>query len=377
MRPRLRKGLALLLLLTAGLSLSGCWDNREPQLRAYVLGMGIDPDPDDDQGLILSLQLPVPSAANPGKPGGGGAHGQEYFVVQGRGRSLATAMQDAQDRVSRELFFGQMRAVVLSSTLQPSQAERVFTSMRANPDVEDTVYLAITSGRAFDALSTKVKLEPLPALYFNSVFEAVRRMTIADPVQFWQFWRADKTSGWEPVIPRVEQSQRDSLEVRGMGVYHGYEFRGFLDGEETQGFLWLQGKTRSRSLVVETPSGISAVRSLGSTARTSIRFEGNQPVFRVDIALHGEVSLPPNQQTGGARELEEVAQATQDRVRDQVEAVLTRAQEELRADIFGFGKRLFYHHPRYFAGVDWSEIFPTVKIEPVVKVSILRKGAIH
>ncbi len=374
-----QKGLILLLLVALTLPLAGCWDNREPQLRAYVLGMAIDPDPEEQEGIIVSLQLPVPKAAGRGKEGGGGGggEGEQYFLVEGRGESVITAVQRAQDRVSRELFFGQMRAIVLSSQLTGQQLEHIMIGLRNNPDIEDTVYLAVTAESAADALRLETRLERLPALFFNSVFEAVRRTTVSEPVQLWQFWRAQETSGWEPVIPRVEQVEKNEMKVSGLAAYQGYQFVGFLSEEESQGYLWLQGRTRSRSLEVVTPEGVSTVRSLWVSSRVDLRFEGNRPVFRVGVSVNGEVALPLHHGTGDLREMELITAATQKRVRAQVDAAIHRIQQELRTDLFGFGKRIYYQHPRYFAAVDWAEHFPTLKIEPVVQVSLRRKGAMH
>ncbi|MFZ5817850.1 MAG: Ger(x)C family spore germination protein [Bacillota bacterium] len=365
----------LLLLLALALPMAGCWDNREPQRRAYVLGMGIDPDPEDEDQIVLSLQMPIPRAAARGKEGAGAGE-EQYFLVQGRGASMVTALQDAQDHVSRALFLGQMRAIVLSADLSARQVEHVTIGLRTNPDIEDTVYMTVTQGRADQVLLKDARLERLPALFFNSVFEAVRRMTVSEPVQLWQYWRAQLTSGWEPVLPRVEAAG-DEVEVQGLAAYRGYELMGFLEGEEAQGYLWLMGSTVNRALFVETEGGPSSVRSLAVTARPRVRFEGNRPVYSVELHIVGEVALPIHHPGGTQAEMEMIREAAEERILQQVERAITRIQQELRTDIFGFGKLLFYRHPRYFASVDWEELFPQVRIEPAVTVSLHRKGAMH
>lgn len=368
---------ALLLAMMVPL-LSGCWDNREPRRRAYVLGLAIDAAESPEGYLEVSVQLPVPGKAAGGgggkaQGGDGGGGGAEFYLVKGNGGSLSEALEKAQDEVSRDLFLGQMRAVIFSSHLSAEQLRHAVEGMRGIGDVEDTVYTVMARGRADDILGRQTTLERLPALYFNNIFEAVRRQTVFAPVQLWQFWRAVKTSGWEPIMPAAHVTDK-IVELRGFAVFNGYELRGFLSGEEAQGYLWLMGRTRNRSLSVPTVRGLSGGKAMTATRSVMTRLEHGKPVFRVHLRVTGEVSLTPPG-GGSEAEVEEVNEAIRKAIRQQIDRAIARAQEEFRSDIFGFGRTIFYRFPDYFAARDWDELFPEVRIEPVVTVDLVRKGA--
>jgi spore germination protein KC len=376
MRGRLRRIGFLLLLVLVATFLGGCWDNRDPNRRVYVMGLGIDVDPDDPDSLLLSAQVPIPYLARPGGRAGGGGGAPEFTLAEGRGRTLTEALQSIQDRMGRELYFGQTRAILFSEQLSPELFRRAVEGARNDPDLEDTIYLVMTRGRARDVLGTRVTMERLPALFFNNIFEAVRVQTVAQSIRLWEFWRALSTSGWAAMMPVVEQVAKGELELRGVAVFRGYELAGILTGEESQGLHWLLGVTKSRALSLRLDGEMAGVRSLAVSRSMQVRFAGGQPIFRIELTIIGESSLGPDHRE--PTELQrELSRAAERAIRGQIDAALQKLQGEYRSDVLGLGKILFYRYPDYFARVDWREVFPTVRIEREVKVRLLRKGELY
>lgn len=374
-----RRWLALLLLIALTGMLSGCWDNREPRRRAYVLGLAIDPDPKGGSDISVSVQLPIPGQSRPtgsGGGGGGGGQGQpEFYLVRGSGPTLLKALEGAQQLISRELFLGQMRAVVLSSTLSAAQMNHVMTSLWTQPEIDETIYLVQARGRASDLLAQPVKLERLPALYFNNIFEAVRRMTVSEPVQLWQYWRALRTSGWDPVLPTVAIAGEGFLSMRGLALFRENEPAGTLDGDEAQGYLWIMGRARGGVVSAKTSNGPISARDLQVSRTVSVRFQGGKPIFRVAMRVIGSAGLTARRHTDTS-DLKEIENRIGAVIEGQVRSAITKVQAS-RADPFGFGRLLYYRYPHYYDQVNWRELFPTVVIETVVDVNLVRKGTLE
>jgi spore germination protein KC len=365
--------LLLLFLLLAGL-LTGCWDNREPRRRAFVLGLGVDPDEEREGHLRVTAQLPVPFAM---KGGGGEAKpAKEHFWVSGSGPTLTEALTRIQDRLSREMFLGQARSVVLSSRLQADQLQLVIDELRRNPNIEETMYLVMADGRAADLMETPTPQERLPALYFNTVFEAVKRLTVSAPVQLWEFWRVLKTPGWEPVLPVARAAGLNEISLTGTAVFRGPELQGFLNRQESQGLFWLLGRTVAGTLTAELPEGTFEVRSLRIGRTVSHRFEQGRPVFTIRLRVSGEVAAATAHPVDLARLRELEAAAAGDVLR-QAEMAMRRMQQDFRSDILGLGRRLHYQEPAYFDAVRWEEVFPGVRVEVEVEMILTRKGVLH
>lgn len=372
-----RRWLALLLIILLTLPLAGCWETRDPRRRAYVLGISIDPDPAGGDNLLVSVQLPIPGQARAPSTGGGGGGGgdqPEFYLARGVGPTVMDAFAEAQDKISRELFFGQMRAVILSSELSEEQMRRAITAIWNVPDIEETVYVLQARGRADTVLGQPIKLERLPALYFNNVFEAVRRLTVSQPVQMWEYWRVVSTSGWDPVLPSVEITPEGVPEIDGLGLFQDHQPVGRFDREEAKGYLWMMGRTRGATVATRTSTGVASARQLDVSRSVTMRFEGGKPVFQVDLKVTGQVDLIAHRRQN-EQELEELGDAVEQEIQRQVRAAIAKAKEH-RTDPFGFGKVLYYRYPHYYDRVDWRELFPTVTVETTVEVNLVRKGAL-
>lgn len=361
-----------LLCLTCLFLLSGCWDNREPRRRAYVMGIGVDPVPDDPELITLTLQLPLAvKGTNKGQAGTAGT--VDFVLIRGTGRSFFEASQRAQDSISRELFFGQVRTLVLSKRLSAEQYRGIVDSLMRNPDVEETIYTVVAQGGAADLMRVQTTQERFPALYLNNVFESVRRHTVTVPIQLWEFWRALQTPGWDPIAPLAKQSGRDIL-LNEIAVFRGAEYRGTLDSELAEGLNYFMGKTQSGVIELESANGSGTLRSIRSVRTVSYHFDRGRPVFKVKVNISGEVARPLGidmTSTEGLAELERVASQG---VTRRVMAMLKTVQGEYGADVFGLGKLLAYREPEYFNSVRWQEVFPTVRIDVETQVSVSRKG---
>ena len=88
------KQLKFALIALLPLLLTGCWDGRDPEDRAYVITMGIDKGED---GLLVTFA--------PAKTTEGNA--QSVYPVTAD--TLTAAVADADSRSSREVYLGQLR----------------------------------------------------------------------------------------------------------------------------------------------------------------------------------------------------------------------------------------------------------------------------
>ena len=101
------KQLKFALIALLPLLLTGCWDGRDPEDRAYVITMGIDKGED---GLLVTFA--------PAKTTEGNA--QSVYPVTAD--TLTAAVADADSRSSREVYLGQLRTVVFGKSLLADKA---------------------------------------------------------------------------------------------------------------------------------------------------------------------------------------------------------------------------------------------------------------
>lgn len=366
-----RRILAGCLLCALALTLAGCWDNQEPRRRAYVLGMAVDPAGAGEMNVAVQIPLPERGSQQQAQP-----TARDYYVVSGSGPSVMDALTTIQTKVSRELFFGQMRSLVLSDQLTAEQVEQLVNAMERNPDIEETIFVLLTRGSAREVMQVQTPQERLPALYFNHALESVQRRTQFRPVQIWEFWKIAHTSGWEPFLPVVQLSEQQFLALSGIAVYHGYDLRGILTEQETSGYLYLAGETRGGVVTMLYKEKPALVRSLQARRQLSVRFEGDRPVFDVVLRVTGEVAHVSGRPVT-SQVVFDLERLTGANVEGQVEAALRALQQKYRSDVLGLGKLLYYRYPEYFDRINWDSVFPTARVNVKVVVELARFGMMH
>ena len=101
------KGKLLLLLLLPPLFLTGCWDKKDPEDRAFIITLGVD---DAANGCVFTF---APANMAEGE-------GETYTA---RSETLAGAVAQVDYRSSRKTDLGQLKTVILGSDLLADSAK--------------------------------------------------------------------------------------------------------------------------------------------------------------------------------------------------------------------------------------------------------------
>ena len=112
----MRKASKLCFALLLSISLTGCWNQEEPDEQAFVLGSGLDYT--KDGRFELSSQIVIPAGIGGGEAGGsegGGGSGRNtetFQMMSATGKSIYDAVQNLQTQISRRLFFGHRQTIL-------------------------------------------------------------------------------------------------------------------------------------------------------------------------------------------------------------------------------------------------------------------------
>lgn len=223
-----------------------------------------------------------------------------------------------------------------------------------------------------------------------------------------------------------KKNQPEAVAIKGAGAFRDDRLISWLDERETNGLMWLRGEVREGVITVtlsiptggnfpgqeqgqkrgqtitpdqgqgqpagpvegqgQNPSQNQArARSQGQASvifhRVSTevkpRVEGSQVTFNVEIRgncdlTEATVSLNPDR----PEHLLAIQEAVNRAVEERVLAAVRKAQQEIRADIFGLGETLHRSNVRYWRQVQdrWNEEFTRAKIQVKVDLYLNRLG---
>ncbi|WP_059105704.1 Ger(x)C family spore germination protein [Shouchella shacheensis] len=401
-------GLGLLFLLLSPL-LSGCWDSVDIENRATVLGLAIDEaepstEQEEDKNIShlegvssepkgelirLTAQIAVPGRIplGPGTgegEGEGGAGGSEpVWVLSVVGHTLDDAFNNLQQEVAEELFLGHLRVIVINEELAKKGVNRFNDSLRRNPEVRRTAWMAISKEEAGTYMNIAPQLEPVPTLYLANMVDNSVELGKFPENFIGLFWRRLSSKGQDAFLPYLEIQSDENVQIDGLAYFKGDQMVGTIDPIEIGVYMALTDYPEGGyGSIVTIPGTDTEVLDRSLTRQTKVKttIDGGKPHIRVAIRYEFEIEEIGH----GTANLSD-AQVIKKIEEKQEEAIVQAAQglikktQETGSDIFGFGEHIRAKHPGYWnqeieTKERWQEMYKDVEVDVECMYHIRRVG---
>lgn len=395
---------AAILILT--LSLAGCWGARETDEIAYALAMGFDKGP--DKSVIITFQIANPKTiAGPAAGGGGGAKGKPLINISTVAQLPIGAFNLLNTELSREISLLHTRAFVFSEELARDGLHKYILPLNRYRETRGTAYVYVYQGKVRDFMEgNQPVLEISPSKQYELVSSVNSLHSLNPVVPFREFYQNTKSPDKEPSAPLVGinkkglqsdkklepgrlgdyvagemPSNKGQVQFIGTAVFKGDKMVGELTGDETRYLNMLTGNMDSSFIFIKDP--ISENEQVGIRLKQAknpvikIHMTSGRPVIDAHVYQEPEiVGLP----SGKRYEKPEIKPALEKALSDLLEKrcreLVTRTQDEFRADIFGFGRyaKMNYLTRSDWEKANWPDIYPTADLDIKVHVKIRRTG---
>ncbi|MFB5192603.1 Ger(x)C family spore germination protein [Alicyclobacillus fastidiosus] len=395
--------------------LTGCWDRLEVEQRATVLGLSIDTmgsqtTDGSDQGaadepsdvmssipssapgkaaLRLTAQIAVPGRIplGPGETGGGGSGNPQeaVWVLHSNGKTLSEAIQRLQQQVADKLFLGHLRVIVISEEFARHEGlETVTDTLRRNPEVRRTAWLMVSKGDAAEVMRTAPPLERVPTLYLMSTMDHARQMGKLPNDFLGKFESKAVSKGRQGVLPYVEITQKDNINVAGLAFFKGYKMVSTTKKTfDIATYMELAGISRGGySMMVPVPNQSGAVMVQGYRRKRRIKVDIRNGIPHFTVVLHLDNSITEKTSENFSvdnpkiiREIEgEVEQSLQANTKEFIEQ--TKAED---VDVIGFGEYVRARKRQYWdrnvrTREMWDQLYPKASMDVQITVKIHRVG---
>ncbi|NHN29202.1 Ger(x)C family spore germination protein [Paenibacillus agricola] len=384
--PLLRRAALLGALVLVILASAGCWDRKEINDLAFVMGAAIDQKSD---GVIeLSVQVFLPKAAGAGQATGGqaatkGSGSEQTMVRYAEGISIADAMSHLQERLPREIFWGHNEVYIFGEArAQHGIREDVDFILRSSKPRERS-QVFISKGQAKDTLELIPPLErnSSEVLRELSAFHTGLEVTMKNLAEQ---LTGDTNAGAIPYIVKLppepgKPATQTISYIQGSAIFKNGKMVGTMDNRETRGILWLRNEVK-KSFFTVTPDN-----SKGYVSVTMIRSYTQLIPTLVDgtwkMTVHIETENGIQQNTtgnnlGDLEWLKTVETSLDEAIKARIQTVLKIAQKDYHSDIFGFADAFHKKHPKQWnlAKGHWSDVFTTMEVEVLSHSRILRPG---
>lgn len=368
---------ALMLLLTAG-----CWSKVELENRAIVSGVAIDRG---EGGLLeVSAQVIKPGEVKTGTSAGGGVSRPPVMILSADGNTVFEAIREIASKSGRKLFWGQSQVLIIGEEAARNGIDDILDFFNRDAEPRRRAFIAVTQGKAKDLLYADFNMAKIPAYGIADVIEGSSVNSRAAVVRIQDYARDISEPSSKPLTSRLalyeDKQGKKGVMSSGAGVFSEYRLIGFLNEEETRGYLWVTGKVKGGivSAPVEEDKRV-AMEVLKATGRITPELHGGGVKVKISVDVVGNIAEVQDKKLdiNDPKVIPELEMRLSETVSREVWSAISRARD-LDADIFGFGEKVRRKYPRQWKDYSsrWDALFLSAPVEVAVNVELKRTGKI-
>lgn len=372
-----RKGAKKIIIILLFLfTLTGCWDRMEIGNVTFPIAMAIDREGKDGP-IKLFVQISQVSFAQEG------TMVRKLKTLEAEGETLAKALYRITDRTQQQISWKHTMVVALTEEFARTGVKDVLDILGRFNQIHFNNYLIVTPEEPKKLLEGKPEADigiPSPLLGLKYVQERTSRVKAITLKDFFIHYLSEEQDN---VIPRVDiyQKEQDGIELdfNGMGVFKEDRLVGWLSRDETRGMLWVRGEVNSGSVVVpclEHPDQKISINPLLSRAQFEPYAEEGKIKMVINVYVEYNLIETTCPIKMNMEETKKVNQQVKQYIQNEIEKTMQKAQKELQADIFGFGRKIYRKYPDYWRvhQKDWHEIFKDMEYTVKVSAQLRRTG---
>lgn len=395
----IRKIVSLILASIMPLGLVGCFDKVELEERAIVLAIGIDKYTEEEDTNIekngeekrFIVSLAMPDVSEEEKEGKSEKNQSEAMqdssgkskneaIKLGEGASVASVIQLIDTYMSKKLYFGHTKAVVLGNEILKDEdmLKEVIDSLERNNEISRKVVILGTSKNAKDILETVPKDEKMLGIYINDFYKNGKRSSaltynidLEDMIQ-------DMLAREDAVLPDIEIVD-DDVRLFGTVALKQGKYAGRLDSAESRGLLWVVDKKSLGEIDAPFEDGYISTTIYKKKVKRKIEEKDGKIKVRFDINAEGNISEYSLGKSivMNSDEYKKVEEALALEVRKNIELAINK-MKELGADLFGLKELIrrekYDLYKKY--NLENVNIYEIVDIEVLVNVRIKGGGSV-
>jgi spore germination protein KC len=378
-KRRARRLLAAALAAAMLLMVSGCFDRRELDTIAIVVGAGLDKGREEGN-VRVTLQIANIGSSEQSDPQTASNEASSFVNVTEEGPAVNYAVRNMQSKVSRFIYLAHNKVIIIGEEMAKEGINDALDFFVRASEARLTVHLFVAEGEASEILDSSQHFGQLPG---SEIQELIRKQEVTStaPIvtefDFVTTMIGKSREAYAPLIKIVEEDGGKNLKISGTAVFKDSKMVGTFDEYETQGMLHIHNRYKQGVLFVnieDTPATIEIL-----DAKTKIRPEVfTDGTIKMHIKLN--VSAGLGDQGAGVnlftpQNMDKVKSAVSDAIRDQIVRAIEKAKE-YDSDVFGFGQSLSRIYPEKWKEIEgqWEDLFRSVQYDVEIKVATKLSG---
>ncbi|QCJ41323.1 Ger(x)C family spore germination protein [Bacillus sp. S3] len=373
--------------------LTSCWNRKELNELAIVVGMGID---QADGHFIVTAQVVNPGEIAASQGSGGNS---PVVVYQEKGKTLFEAIRRITTVSPRKLYFSHLRILVYGEEAAKKGIGKSLDFLSRDPEMRTDFYIAIAkNSKAGDVLKVLPAMEKIPVQQlYESLLASETAWAPTMPITMDQLKLDLASEGMNAkltgilIIGNVQKGGKlESLQQSKTGTILKYDAIGifkkdklavWLTEDESKGLNYALGKVKSTVVTIPCPKkGNANIEIIHTKTDLTTKVKGQHPKGKIKMisqAIVGGVQCE-TLDLSKPETIRKLEIKTEKIIQQEIYSALQASQKKYKIDPFGFGEAVRRNDPKYWHLIkkDWIEIFRKMPVDLEVTVQIHDIGMI-
>lgn len=380
----IKKTVCVILILMT-LSLEGCWNNRNITDLGIITALGIDKA--SNGNFELTFQIISPSSQGGSQSGSGSSQSGSSSTIEisSEGTTMFDATRNIIPKLSKKVYYSQIQLLVISDEVAKDGLDKIWDFFERDHEISRLFrVIVVKNGTAKSIIEATAPADPIGAV---EISDSIDNTSLGKNVKIQAFKVSELLS--EPLTGLVTgvinpdgSNKLTNMKVDGGAVFKNGKLAGFLDDDETRGYLFASNQIQSTILTIANPEeagDLVSIEVIGSSGKLTADLINGKPKLGVEIEAYGNIG----EEQGGAnladlddvKKLESECEAL---IADDIRDMTNESQKTLDSDILNYNDMLYKYHYNDFEKLkgNWNTIYSNTDIDINVQFTIKRSGII-
>lgn len=385
------KVILIIIMLMILIFATGCWGRRELNEMAIISAAGVDPYSEKELTFVYQIANPSAIAAK-----GVGSIKTPFFTHKTNGETLFSATTKASRELSRALYYGHLQAFVINSKFAEEYGLRhLLDFLYRNNEVRENIHLFVTDDQSVEnILSTQVILDNINGIAIEkNLRNAYENEGVVRPIELREVVSSLICEAGGVVIPLIKISPDEPksnlaatqnaimgtvIRIEGFAVFKKDKQIGTLNPKEARALNFITDDIKKTSLVFPYKGHNHTLEILRSDTKVTTDIKNGKPEVLIEIenqASLNDFTIPVELDDPAV--INELEAITNKVIKEDVEAVIKRVQQDYQVDIFEFCYKFAQQQPKEWNKIkdDWDkEYFVDLDVKIKVNTTITDIG---
>ena len=346
--------------------LTSCWNYREVNEMAIIIGAAVDKGVENQYMLTVEL-LDV---------SGGAQTELSTRILSVEGETVFDAARKLISVEGKRGYWGHTRVLIVSEEIAREDITEAVSFFHQDAEARGDLYVIVSrgysareimnSGIPYGEVLSESLAQGLENSKFVSEIPETRLYTLSQDL---------KSSKVSPVLPAVTLLSIDDKKVpvlRGAAVFQKSRMVGFLDEEETKAMLFLKNEIEGGVLVTKAGKTRVSLEIKDNNTKIKVKTEGDRLIIDITVQTKAIIDeVIGNLEFSDIEMLDEIKRLSEEQLKSKLEKIIDKARY-YRTDIFGFGQKIYEDNPGKWNEIsdDYETEFAKIDVNLTVKVEI-------